>query len=275
MRKWFVVPITAVLAAIVADAQPAQRGGGSFPMQRADANGDGRVSWSEARKTAPGISQERFNNLDRNGDGLLSKADVSRDQNRSRGNFPQGEQLAAILRRADADGDGRVTKRELQASAPRLARSGFARLDVNKDGVISEADFRDARNSVGPSPQAIRRADANGDGFWSYEEIKRVAKQLPERAFKSVDEDGDGLLNSNELQALRRLGNRPSNRSRNNAQTSSYRRDSVEKLLDSDTNRDGGVTFEELVAAKPGYPRVNFDGNDRNNDGVVSGADVP
>jgi Ca2+-binding EF-hand superfamily protein len=260
-----------VLLASTAHAQQ-QRRAASFPMQRADANGDGKVSWAEVRETAPKLSQDRFNKMDRNGDGLLSREDVPKAENRAGGNMPQGEQLVAILRRADADGDEKVTKQELQAEAPRLARAGFTRLDTNKDGVISEADFAQTEKQGRPTPRAIQRADANGDGLWSYDEIKTVATNLQERVYKSADKDGDGLLNQEELQGLRQRADRE--RKARKAAYAKARKDSVTKMLESDANEDGQLTYKELAAAKPGYPRENFDRNDRNKDGVISKQDV-
>ncbi len=276
MKTCLVTVFSVGILSLCAVAQPQKRAPGSFPMERADANGDKKVSWSEVRKVAPRFTQERFNNLDRNGDGLLSKADTPEQRAKgAAGKFPQGEQLVAILRRADADGDNRVTKAELEVAAPQLAKRGFARLDTNKDGVITEVDLKKSENPGTPSPRAIQQADANGDGHWSFKELKTVAKRLPKEMFDRVDKDRDGLLNADEIKTLRREATRQPNRPGGNSEQANVRRDAIEKVLRSDANGDGGVTFEELVAAKPGFPRSTFDRNDRNNDGVVSKADAP
>jgi len=277
MNRLLVGVLAVVLVSYAGTAQPQKRSGGTFPMERADANSDGNVSWAEVREVAPRFTQERFNDLDKNGDGLLSKADAPKRSGGAKGKLPEGDRLIAILRRADEDGNDRVTKKELMATAPQLAKRGFARLDTNKDGAISEADFNKPKKNArggGPTPQAIKRADANGDGQWSYAEIKTVAKQLPERAFNRADDDGDGVLNAKELQALRRSGNQQSKRADNNTEQAKVRRDAIDKILKSDSNSDGSVSFEELTAAKPGFPRNTFNRSDRNNDGVVSSSDI-
>lgn len=273
MNRWWITVFAVAGVAFASNAQPPKRPAGAFPMERADRNGDGEVSWAEVHAMAPNFTQDRFNKLDRNGDGLLSKADVASRPNAAKNALPQGEQLQAILRRADADGDKKVTKEELEASAPQLAKRGFARLDLNKDGVISAADRKNTGTPGAPSQKAIERADANGDGLWSYEELKTVAKQLQTRAFRSADRDGDDLLNADELQALRRMAKGQSNRPPAKTEQAQTKLDAVNKILQSDTDGDGGVTFDELVAAKPGYPRSTFDRNDRNNDGVITSAD--
>ena len=275
MNKWLILVFAVAGCAWVSNAQPAKRAAGAFPMERADSNGDGEVSWAEVHAMAPKVTKERFNSLDRNGDGILSKADVPARSKGAKNALPQGEQLRAILSRADSDRDNKVTKEELEASAPQLAKRGFARLDVNKDGVISAADRRPPAKPGVPSERAIQKADANGDGLWSYTELKTIAKQLQERAFNSVDKDKDGLLNADELQALRRMAsNPPKNRPAAKSDQAQARLDAVNKILQSDSNGDGDISYEELVAAKPGYPRSAFDRNDRNGDGVVSSADA-
>jgi len=261
-----------VIVATIASAQSESRTHGSFPMERADGNNDGEVSWREVHKFAPRYSRKQFNNLDRNGDGLLTKADVRKRPDGANASFPEGERLKAILRRADANDDDRVTKQELEATAPQLATRGFTRLDANKDGAITEADLKKVNNISKPDQKTVREADVNGDGLWSYAELKTVATRLNEEAFNSADSDDDGLLNSEELAALRRAAKQRTERSTQQAQV---RRDTIEKVLESDTDDDGEVSFEELIAAKPGFPRKAFDRNDRNKDGVVTRADLP
>ncbi|TCM16993.1 EF hand domain-containing protein [Novosphingobium sp. PhB165] len=67
--------------------------------------------------------------------------------------------------KADANGDGTVTRAEAQAAA----EAAFARLDVNKDGKIDQAD-RDARRAQMREEQ-FKRLDTNGDGSISKAEF--------------------------------------------------------------------------------------------------------
>jgi Ca2+-binding EF-hand superfamily protein len=262
------LPVLSIaVVAMTAAGQSDDRDRGTFPMQRADSNNDGEVSWAEVHRFAPRYSKGQFKKLDKNGDGLLSKADVRKPSE----GFPEGDRLKAILRRADADKNNRVTQQELEATAPQLATRGFARLDSNKDGVITKADLDNINNREERSPQTIREADENGDGLWSYAELKTVFPRVQERAFNGADGDGDGSLDSNELEAFRRAARKQKERS---TQQANVRGNAIEKILESDKNNDGEVSFEELVAAKPGFPREAFDRNDRNKDGVVTQADL-
>ena len=42
----------------------------------------------------------------------------------------------------------------------------------------------------------------------------------------------------------------------------------------NDANKDGQLTYEEMTAVRPGYPRDAFDQLDSNKDGVISSADA-
>ncbi|WP_395334235.1 hypothetical protein [Novosphingobium sp. BL-8H] len=65
----------------------------------------------------------------------------------------------------DANGDGTITRAEAQAAA----EAQFARLDVNKDGKIDQAD-RDARRTQMREEQ-FKRLDTNNDGVISKAEF--------------------------------------------------------------------------------------------------------
>lgn len=107
----------------------AQRGaGGGSPFDRADANGDGKVT----RDEYVAAREAQFGRMDRNQDGVVSKADFPRAASR-----PAAEgRLDQFIAEADVNKDGAVSKDELaQASTP-----AFDRADTNHDGVIDQAE---------------------------------------------------------------------------------------------------------------------------------------
>ncbi len=152
-------------AALAAAPKPEQK---PAPV-RLDANGDGAIDRQEAA-AHPRLAQ-RFDELDKNKDGKLSRDEMPRwharggDGHRGMGRHHRGPRGDGFLRMMDGNHDGRVSAAEYQAF--------FERMDVNKDGFIDQAD-REAR-----------------------------AKQRREEWFRTADTDKDGKLSPAELEAAR------------------------------------------------------------------------
>jgi len=132
-----------------------------------------------------------------------------------------------VLRALDADGDGEISKAEIEGAAKALAA-----LDKNGDGKLTRdeilpnfpgsgfpgrpgAEGRPGQPGPGGrgNPEEIARrlkeADKNGDGKISKEE---APDQLKER-FDRIDSNGDGQLDEAELKVMfermREAGGRP------------------------------------------------------------------
>ncbi|MBX9455413.1 MAG: hypothetical protein KL863_04960 [Rhizobium sp.] len=117
-------------------------------IKRADLNNDGKISQSEMTR---GIAVT-FAKVDANGDGMLSAAEVSgakavlkseRKRAKAEGKgrmqfvkFP-AKRIGKRFDRIDANGDGMLSKGELERVAERM----FKKRDKNNDGYISAADF--------------------------------------------------------------------------------------------------------------------------------------
>jgi Ca2+-binding EF-hand superfamily protein len=96
----------------------------------------------------------------------------------------------------DTNGDGVITRQEWRGNA-----QSFARLDVNRDGVLSgtevwtnDDDWRQRGERDGVLAQTFRRADANRDGI-----ISRKEWTSDSETFKRVDVNGDGVLTEPEF----------------------------------------------------------------------------
>jgi Ca2+-binding EF-hand superfamily protein len=89
--------------------------------RRLDTNRDGRITRDEWRG-----SYDTFQQLDRNGDGVLSQADRG-DRNRT------GQRFNGL----DRNGDGRVTRSEWRGND-----TSFRQHDRNNDGVLSGNELR-------------------------------------------------------------------------------------------------------------------------------------
>ncbi len=70
----------------------------------------------------------------------------------------------------------------------------FARLDRNRDGVLSPPDFDFSGSALAPSPGAMvfGRADRDGNG--------KVTREELEALFRAADSDGQGFLSLSDLQ---------------------------------------------------------------------------
>lgn len=100
---------------------------------------------------------------------------------------------------ADTNGDGVVTRAEFLNHRD----TSFAKLDRNRDGVVSPADFPRLANR---NPEALARltaamngADGNGDGAISRSELA----QSPPVMFDRADADHDGRVTKAEYDAAR------------------------------------------------------------------------
>ncbi len=117
-----------------------QRGGPSRLMQR-DTDGDGKLSIEEI----PPQMQERFEQMDANGDGFLDQQEISALGGRRGGprggpgsGGPGGGDRAARMMRADANGDGKISREE----APPPLEQTFDQLDADGDGFLTVDELR-------------------------------------------------------------------------------------------------------------------------------------
>lgn len=99
-----------------------------------DRDGDARLSRWESR-----LPPRRFARLDRDADGSLSPAELWQSVRRSR--RQPADAARPLLWRRDLDGDGRVTRAEIERAADRR----FRERDRDADGQLTSRDARSRR----------------------------------------------------------------------------------------------------------------------------------
>jgi Ca2+-binding EF-hand superfamily protein len=105
---------------------------------------------------------------------------------------PGPQRVDAIMKRFDADGDGRITEAETKAA--REAR--FEAADADGDGRVSEAEFLARGRNAERMGRAFGALDADDDGFVDAAEFAARG----DRFIRRFDGDGDGAVTRAELE---------------------------------------------------------------------------
>jgi Ca2+-binding EF-hand superfamily protein len=180
-------------------------------LKRFDKNGDGMLSKAEL----PPFLAKGFDRADRNGDGKLNREEVAGLLTRLRqvmsaGPPPQlgatpDEVVATLLKQFDKNGDGKLSRDEVKG---RLAEN-FAKIDQNKDEFLDRKELRvmaerllATRKLQGGGPGAVADFDAldkDADGRLSREELRGTPWLS---RFAEIDADRSGGLDRREFETF-------------------------------------------------------------------------
>ncbi|XP_047069443.1 probable calcium-binding protein CML22 [Lolium rigidum] len=157
----------------------------------------------QTQKQADGAELARvFELFDRNGDGRITREELE-DSLGKLGMAVPGDELAAMIARIDADGDGCVDAEEFAELYRAITSTG------SEEAPAAEEDEEDMR-------EAFRVFDANGDGYITVDELSVVLSSLGlkqgrtaeecRRMIGQVDRDGDGRVDFHEFRQMMRGG---------------------------------------------------------------------
>ena len=236
-----------VAVVVLASAATAQ---GQMRFQGMDTNGDGVITRREWRG-----NDNSFRNQDWNGDGILSGDEVrtgarrqtgwSEDWNQDGRVDNLDNQIAQRFRGYDMNSDSRVGRSEWPGDA-RL----FTRLDANRDGYLSMQEYSQGGgftlDSLGGASYRFSNIDANGDGL-----ITRNEWNMNSADFNRLDVNRDNRISRFEFE--------------NDTAAYNDHRYSAAQFNAFDANRDGWLT-----RAESSMRTGEFDRLDRNRDNRVS-----
>ncbi len=170
MKRLNAVIAAACLALAAGATGAAETPAGPPPEERwnaLDTDGNGSLSRAEAQAGAPGLGRN-FERFDTDADGQLSREEVraQRAQMREQARARADERWAA----ADTNGDGAIDLAEAQTGMPRAAEN-FGRLDADGNGLLSREEMRQGmrqhhaeRMKRGPGPGQAASPRMHGAG---------------------------------------------------------------------------------------------------------------
>lgn len=140
-------------------------------------------------------------------------------------------ELKRVFQMFDRNGDGRITKMELNDSLENLGIfipdkeliQMIEKIDVNGDGCVDIDEFgalyqslMDERDEDEDMKEAFNVFDQNGDGFITVDELRSVLSSLGlkqgrtiedcKKMIVKVDVDGDGMVNYKEFKQMMKGG---------------------------------------------------------------------
>ena len=117
---------------------------------------------------------------------------------------PMESSPAEMVKRADADGDGKVSRDEFIKARTTALEQAFARMDTDGDGKLDEKEVEAGAaqaRAMGPAGLGgFRRPDADRPQRPGADRPQRPgAGAMAEQGFDRMDADGDGKLSTEEF----------------------------------------------------------------------------
>jgi Ca2+-binding EF-hand superfamily protein len=168
------------------------------PAAKLDKDGDGAISREEAN--AKKRLAAHFDALDSNKDGKLSKEELhtarAKAHEKHKGAFEK------YFKDADKDGDGMLSKAEAENSKMPGLATHFEKADANQDGKASKEELQAGRKRMHDEHAVrIKAADKDGDGALTKAEAEAGKLHALVRHFDQLDVNKDGKVGPEEVHA--------------------------------------------------------------------------
>ncbi|VDO05777.1 unnamed protein product [Rodentolepis nana] len=164
--------------------------------------------------------RESFQLFDKNGDGVISMAELGSVM-RSVGQYATDEELKKMIKEVDTDGNGLIdfnefiglmTMRAIKSSSEDSLMPAFRVFDRDGNGYITLSELRNLGENltVEQVEEMIREADVDGDGQIDYQEFVRMMRyklteeqnRVLKEAFSILDKNGSGTITATDLEIV-------------------------------------------------------------------------
>ncbi len=181
---------------------------------------------------------------------LMGKFDKNKNGTINRDEVPEEWKTGNGLSWADADGDGQITKLEMQVGAVRFLNENDLAADRKTDPNLETCDTL--------ASDMIRRYDRNNDRALDRNERAPIGGDL-----SAADINSNGLIQHEELSRwmLARLNSQPS---------AGLPEGLPVWFIESDIDLDGQVLLDEFLKSNPRSATSEFERYDHNRDGIVT-----
>lgn len=144
----------------------------------------------------------------------------------------------------DTNKDGRIDLAEIQAVRPDYTVEKFNAADANRDGQLSEDEWRGGHRKH----RRYGNLDSDKDGHYTLEELQAAHPDLSQETYASFDSDGDGKVSRDEVKVS--VG---------------------DKLFENmDTDGDGGISQSEINTVRSSVTPEKFQRMDTDGNGLLS-----
>jgi Ca2+-binding EF-hand superfamily protein len=158
------------------------------PWAQADSNGDGAIDRAEFDAQRA----NHFKSTDSDGDGFVTEAELKAffEAKRAQMEAHRGDKAAKMMERLDANKDGKIT----EAEWPKEGRMSFKNADADSDGAVTAEELTKMRKMHGGKDH-MARVDADKDGKISTAEWNAQADKM----FARLDDNKDGKIDKDEM----------------------------------------------------------------------------